>query len=375
MSLLSELGLRPVINANATLTKLGGSLMPPEVLAAMAEGARSFVPMAELSAAIGERIAKRTRNEAAVVLTGAAAGLTLCAAACVTRGDSAAIEQLPSDPGSRSELIMFEAHANPYDRNLRNSGARLLRVPGAPANDLQPLMDALSERTAAVLWFHGVMSGDADAVLGRLIAVCSERAVPVIVDAAAQLPPVENLWKFTALGATGVIFSGGKGLHGPQSTGLLLGKRWLIDAVRSMACPNQSFGRALKVGKEELFGILVAVERYLQLDHDAKRARDERIVAEWLARWNAVPGLTAERVFPNEANQPLPRVRLQVKGASGQALAALLFAGDPAISVAVEDTADMACTAILVNPWLLSDAEAEVVAEQVTLLAGHVCQS
>jgi uncharacterized pyridoxal phosphate-dependent enzyme len=369
-SFLNALGLRPMINANATLTRLGGSLMPDEVREAMDEAARSWVDLHALQRGVGERLARLTQNEAAYVSTGAAAGIVLSVAACMTRGEPERIKRLPGQvPNSpRDEVILFASHRNPYDAAVMLPGARMVLIGDDVSTDPAALEAAISSRTAAFIWFQGYMTGRADFAFERVVEICAARGVPVIVDAAAQLPPVENLWRFTGAGASAAIFSGGKALAGPQSSGLIVGARWLIDAVRTIGSPNQGFGRPMKVSKEDMAGLLAAVERYLTLDHAGKRERDERVVTRWCARWNALPGVHAERSFPNEAGQPLPRVLLRWEASTdmrdGEAFAQALLDGEPSISVAAADEAH----AIYVNPWCVTDREVEIVASRVAML-------
>jgi uncharacterized pyridoxal phosphate-dependent enzyme len=310
MNIYEELGIRPVINATATLTKLGGSVMPPEVIAAMQDAARCFVDLEELQVKIGERIAELTHNEAAYVSSGAAAGITLAVAACLTGTDRALMDRLPNTAGMKDEIIVFKSHRNGYDHAARMVGVKMVEIGSATHTDPAELEAAISDKTAAFLWFQGGMSGRADYPLNRVIYIGPPRGVPVLVDAAAQLPPVENLWRFTQMGATCAIFSGGKDLCGPQSSGLVVGRKWLIEAMRPNGNPNASIGRPMKVGKEEMAGLFVAVKRYLVLDHEARCRRDERVVATWLEAFNILPGVRAVREYPNEAGQPLPRCEL-----------------------------------------------------------------
>jgi L-seryl-tRNA(Ser) seleniumtransferase len=189
----------------------------------------------------------------------------------------------------------------------------------------------------------------------------------VIVDAAAQLPPVENLWNFTRLGATCAIFSGGKDLRGPQASGLVVGKKWLIDAMRPNGNPNASLGRPMKVGKEEMAGLLAAVRRYLILDHGARQARDERVVTDWCQALNALPGVHAKRSFPNEAGQPLPRCEVRLTDEARYKVDQLiqaLWAGTPAIAVGIGERS------FYLNPMTLDDDEVgHVQAHLIELLA------
>lgn len=367
MDIYEALGLRPIINANATLTRLGGSRMPPEVLAAMHAAARCFVDLNELQLRVGAELARLTHNEAAYVATGAAAGIALAVAACVVRQDPEAMHRLPAAGGR--EALVFKSHRNGYDFAVRMTGVRLVEVGGEDHTTPADLEAAFTDRTAAFVWFQGAMSGRGDLPLPMVLELCRDRQVPVIVDGAAQLPPVENLWNFTQAGAACAIFSGGKELQGPQSTGLVVGQQWLIDLIRPLGSPNAGFGRPMKVGKEEMAGLLAAVQRYLSLDHTARQARHERVVAAWCQAFNALPGVRARRAFPNEAGQPVPRCELALGAGArltGAALGAALRAGEPCIEVA-EGSAP---GEYLFNPLTVDDAEVEIITARVVELLG-----
>jgi L-seryl-tRNA(Ser) seleniumtransferase len=237
-------------------------------------------------------------------------------------------------------------------------GVKLVEVEG----DLEDLEAAFTQRTAAFVWFQGAMTGRGDLPLAQVLERCRAHNVPMIVDAAAQLPPVENLWAFTQQGAAGAVFSGGKELCGPQASGLVVGQRWLIDAMRPNGSPNASFGRPMKVGKEEMAGLLAAVRRYLTLDHTARRQRDEAIVAEWRRALGTLPGILAQRSFPNEAGQPSPRCEVRLTAQAKLTVAQLiqsLWAGTPAVAVGEGDDC------IYLNPMTVTDEEAAVVLERV----------
>ena len=363
MSLYQSLGMRPIINANATLTKLGGSLMPPEVIQAMNEAAGAFVDLVELQRAVGERIAEMTHNEAAYVTSGAAAGLALATAVCTTCGDPTKVNSLPQLEGLPNEVIVHHTQRNGYDYAVRQTGAQVVEIgtEGEPttAADLEA---AINQRTAAVFWFHGGLTTPNDLPLPDVIAIAHAHHIPVVVDAAAQLPPVTNLWYFTRdLGADLAVFSGGKDLRGPQSSGLMLGRRDLIEAVRLHGNPNQAFGRPMKVGKEEMVGLLAAVERYLNLDHDAREQYCETCVENWNTALNALPGVSAERSFPNEAAQPLPRTLVMLDDSIDRdAVVKALFDGDPAISVAVYQDHDL-----YLNPFTLEPGQEQIVQDRL----------
>lgn len=371
MGLYEELGLRPVINACATLTRLGGSRMPPEVLQAMEEAARCFVDLPLLQQRVGERIAALTRNEAAYVSSGAAAGLTLATAACITGEDPAKIGRLPDLTGLKDEVIVHRTHRNGYDHAVRQVGVRLVEIGGADGTTREQLEEAFSPQTAAFVWFQGAMTGRGDLPLPIVIEAAKARGVPVIVDAAAQLPPASNLWHFTGIGADIAIFSGGKDLRGPQSSGLILGRRDLIRACALNGNPNASIGRPMKVGKEEMTGLLAAVRRYLQMDHAARADYCERTVAEWNAALNALPGVFARRDFPNEAGQPLPwslvTITETAAGCSRDALLRRLEAGTPAVAAA-----PAGADSLHLNPMTLEPGEEKIVLERmVAILSGR----
>ncbi len=351
-----SLGLRPVINAYATVTKFGGSLMPPEVLAAMNAAAGAFVDLQDLQRAVGERIAELTRNEAAYVTSGAAAGIVLASAASVLHKRPDALKRFPDLAGFDDEAIIFRTQRNPYDYGIQQTGLTYREIDGAPL----ALRRAISDKAACIFWFPRGDCNDDDITLEETIAIAAERDIPVIVDAAAQLPPVDNLWRFTRMGAALALFSGGKDLRGPQPTGLMLGRRDFIESIRPISNPNHGLGRPLKVGKEELMGALAAVERYLKLDHAARERYCEETVNLFCAALNPLPGVRAERAFPNEAGQPLPRCQVTIDsavlGKSADDIVEDFLAHEPSIAVAPESE-----TSFYLNPMTLNPGEELVV--------------
>jgi L-seryl-tRNA(Ser) seleniumtransferase len=350
---MADLGVRPVINAAATLTKLGGSVMPPDVVAAMEQGARTFVDLVELQRAVSARIAAATRNEAAYVSSGAAAGITLTTAAILTEGLPERVQGFPKLEGfPKTEIIIHRSQRNGYDYAARMTGADFVEI----EDSVESLEAAFSERTAAVLWFAGGHLGPNAVPIEKVVDVAHARGVPVVVDAAAQIPSVRNLWHFTTeVGADIAIFSGGKGLRGPQSSGLVLGKKAIIDNIYPNASPNSSIARPMKVGKEELVGILAAVEWTLAQDEDEIIENYERIVQYWLSGLAEIPGISAERGYPNEAGQPFGRVLITLgpdaKLGQGELVAAL-WEGTPRIAVG-----EVAPNVIAINPQTLAPGE------------------
>jgi L-seryl-tRNA(Ser) seleniumtransferase len=340
-SLYQRIGVRPIINANTTLTRLGGSVMPLEVSAAMAEASRSFVDMFELQRAVSARIAELTRNEAAHVSGGASAGLFLATLACITGNDMVAVGRHIRDPlaTERRDIVVLTGQRNPYDLAIQLAGARLTQVGNLFQTFAWEIEAAITDRTAAIFYFAGPHLATGSAPLATVIDIGHAHGLPVVVDAAAQLPPPDNLWRFTGMGADVVLFSGGKGLRGPQSSGLILGRTDLIEACRLHSSPHQRLGRPMKVSREDLVGVLVALERFLELDHDAVLAAEHATVDRWVADLGAIPHLSVRKVFPGEAGTGTPRARLDLDpslGRSASSVAEELRQWDPPIDVGID---------------------------------------
>ncbi|MBM4417160.1 MAG: aminotransferase class V-fold PLP-dependent enzyme [Chloroflexi bacterium] len=365
LDLYDELGLRRVINASATLTRLGGSIMPAPVIEAMVRASRSFIDVPALQAAAGQRVARMTRNEAAYICNGAAAGLTLSTAACITGANPALIARLPNDlTRLKNEIVVHRCQRNGYDHAVRQTGVRLVEIGLRGSTYAWELEAALSERTAAVVYFAGYYFEQGALPLARVIEIAHARSVPVIVDGAAQIPPVSNLWAYTEAGADLAVFSGGKGLRGPQSSGLIVGRADLIEGVRLNGPPNNGIGRPMKVGKEEIAGIVAAVEWYLGLDEPALIARYERQVARVVETMRTVRGVFARRDFPSEAGQPTPRAQIEidadVAGIDRDTLVARLREGNPYVEVSPSGR-----DGIYVNPQTLEEGEEAIVIDRL----------
>lgn len=362
MGVYETLGLRPVINASATLTRLGGSILAPPVMAAMAEAAGSYVDLTELQQAVSGRIAELTHNEACHVSSGAAAGIMLTVSACIAGTDPELVDAFPYLDGIRKrEVIVHRSQRNGYDYAARQTGARLVEIDG----NADALDGVISDHTACVLWFAGAHFAEGALPLEEVIEIAHARGVPVVVDAAAQVPPISNLWHFTRdLGADAAIFSGGKGLRGPQSSGLVLGKREIVEGCRANGSPNYSVGRPMKVGKEELVGLLAAVEWSLAQDEPAMLADYESIVQNWLAELRDIPGLTVERGYPSEAGQPHSRAIIHIAPPCPlprDAVIDALWDRNPRIAVA-----PIGDDAIALNPQTLMPGEDTAILEAVT---------
>jgi L-seryl-tRNA(Ser) seleniumtransferase len=360
--IVSELGVRRVINAAGTLTVLGGSLMPAEVLQAMREAASCFVDVHEFQRAVGERLADLTRNEAAYVTCGCAAAISVAVLACITGGDPALISRMPAGRGLRREIVMHRSHRIPYDPAVRLVGGRIVEVGNVIQTFPWEFEAAINERTAAVLYVAGSHLDSGVLTLQDVVDVAHAKNVPVIVDAAAQLPPQSNLWYFTEeVGADLAFFSGGKGLRGPQASGLMVGRRELIEACRENGPPHQRLVRSMKVGKEEMAGLLRAVELYVERDHEADSRHYEAVCEQWIAGLNQNPNLNAVRSWPNEAGQPIPRVLVQTRGSTdARQIHQRLWDGDPRIAAELADA-----HRFFITPDTLNPGEERVVMERI----------
>jgi L-seryl-tRNA(Ser) seleniumtransferase len=342
MTVYSELGVRPIINAATTWTVLGGSLMPPEVLDAMRDAAQAFVDMHELQEAAGRELARLTNNAAAYVTGGAAAGIVLGVLAGRTRGDLASIGRLLEGAGSElpDEVIMHTAHRIPYDPAVRFAGARIRPIGNVLQTFDWELEAAITPRTAAVLHVIGSFVAPGALDLATVVKVAHAHDVPVIVDAAAQLPPVSSFWRFTReVGADIAIFSGGKELRGPQSSGLIVGRARWIEAIRTNGAPHQRLARAMKVGKEEIAGLVVAVRRFVKIDHEQAWADLHERCTALADALSGLDGVKATVEDTNAAGARIPRVMValdpRAAGRNANSVAAALREGDPRIAVRV----------------------------------------
>ena len=366
----SELGVKRIINCATTYTRLGGSIMAPEVAQAMADAAPAFVDILSLVEAVGARLATLTNNEAAYVSNGAAAGLSLATAACIAGDNPALVARIPNDlDGLKSEVVVHRQHRIWYDQAVRNTGAKLIEIGHSYETQAWELDAAINERTAAVLYLAGGHLKRNTLSLEYVIERAHARGVKVIVDAAAQVPPVSNLWRFTReMGADVAIFSGGKNLCGPQNSGLVVGTEEMIRAIRFNGPPNQRFGRSLKVGKETMIGLLKAVERYVSLDHDALWDEWSAVVDRWLAAWEAAGNVRRDNV--NEAGEPIPRIIMDLGSRDRRdGVVQSLRTGDPAIDVVFNGE-----TSIAFSPHLLQPGEADIVEVRVAEMLGITMQ-
>ena len=362
MSIYDDLGIKPIINASATLTKLGGSRMPAEVLEAMHAAAGSFIDLPLFQTRVGDRIAELTRNEAAFVSSGAAGGIVVAVATFMAAPNQPDPMAYPMLKGiTRNEAIVFTSQRNGYDFAILQTGASIVECD----DTLESFESAITERTACLVWFAGALAVKSPSI-ENVIAIARKHHVPVLVDAAAQIPPISNLWHYTkGLGCEGVVFSGGKGIRGPQSAGLVLGTRELIAGCRRLSPPTQGIGRPLKVGKEELAGMLAAVQYTLDQDEAAIFEGYETVVQNWIGGLAGIAGVTAERGFPSEAGQPHARTIVRLDAGfrkTRDQVVDELRNGDVWIEVGV--LADQP-NALALNPQTLTREEADIVSARL----------
>ena len=353
-----ELGVRPFINAAGTYTSFTASLMPPEVMQAMDYASKVFVHLEELHDAVAKRVAEMTGADAAMITAGAASALTLGTAACITGKDPDRIHRLPDTAGMKSEVIIQKSHRYGYDHAIRNCGVKLVEVESAGE-----LESAVKASTAMMMFFNaaepaGKIKAD------EFVALAKKHSIPTFNDAAADVPPVENFKKYTRMGFDLVTFSGGKGIRGPQSTGLLLGRADLIAAARMNSSPNSdSIGRGMKVNKEELLGMMVALELFIKRDHDAEWKEWEKRVKLIADSVGAIRGVRSETWIPEIANH-VPHLRLEWDPAAikltPHEAAQKLRAGDPPIEVVPGQD-----KALVIGVWMLQPGEAQIVAARV----------
>jgi L-seryl-tRNA(Ser) seleniumtransferase len=353
-----ELGLRPLINAAGTYTYLSASLMPKEVREAVESASHHFVHLNELHTAVGKRIAALLGCEAARVTAGAASALLHGTAACVAGKDPEKIQRLPDTTGMKNEVVIPKAHRNGYDHAVRAVGVRLIEV-----ETLADAERAVNDRTAMLLYFNvhgpeGPIRAEEFAALGR------KTNVPSMVDAAADIPPVENYRRFLAMGFDLAAFSGGKVLRGPQCSGFLLGRKDLIEAAALNSSPEtDSLARTNKVGKEEIVGAWAALEHFLKQDPAALWAEWEGRCRTIMGRIAGLPSVKAERFVPEIANA-VPHVRLTwdaaTVGRTPEQAAQLLRAGEPRVEI--RGTVPQG---LEVAVWMLEPGEDDVVGRRL----------
>jgi L-seryl-tRNA(Ser) seleniumtransferase len=365
-----KLGVTKIINAAGTYTALTASIMPPQVQAAVAAAAKHPVRLAELQQKSGEYIAKRLKCEAALVTAGASAALTLGTAACMTAGKREAVKLLPLEvSGLKNEVIVQKAHRYGYDHAIRNCGTRFVEV-----ETLDQYEKAFTDRTVMCHFFNAAEGGQ----IGHQdwVSVAHSHGVPCFNDAAADVPPISNLWAYTQMGFDLVTFSGGKGLRGPQNAGLLLGRKDLIEAANWSNSPrDETVGRGMKVAKEQIIGMVAAVDWFLEQSDEGMQAEFRRRAERIAAALKDIPSVRHEIFVPPLANA-IPHLLIRYDQArlrkTPLEVAETLRRGTPAIelnpatgrksgSAGLPDAQD----AIVVGVWMLQPGEEMIVARKL----------
>ena len=352
-----DLGVRPFINAAGTYTAMTASLMPEEVIDAITYASKHYVMLDDLHDKVGQRIATLVKSEAAMVTSGAASALTLGTAGVLTGMDRQKMVDLPDLTTMKSEVIMQKSHRFGYDHAIRNCGVKIVEV--ETADDLER---AVNPKTAMMLFYNN-NNKEGKIQDQEFVRLGKKHGVPTFNDAAADVPPVDNLWKYTAMGFDLVAISGGKGIRGPQSAGMLLGKKDLIAAARLNAPPNgNTVGRGMKVNKEEMLGLLAALELYLAKDHAAEYKDFEKRAETVQKGAAAVQGVKAEIFVPEVANH-VPHVRISwdaaARGINAADAVKALLDGEPSIGTRAEGEA------IVVGVWMMRPGEDKIVAKRL----------
>ena len=348
--LFKEFGIRTFINAAGTLTYMTGSLMHDEVLDAINSTSKDFCLLDEVQDKVGEKIAKLVHSEAAVVTSGAFSGMTLALAGILTGKDEKKVAALPhiEYTGMKSEVICQKSHDIVYNHALTNTGCKIVQVETAEDVD-----KAVNERTALMHFLH-IESDKGKIQHEEWVALAKKHGIPTGIDMAADVPPVSNLWRFNDMGFDFVVISGGKAMRGPQSAGLLMGKKDLIAAARLHMPPRGgNIGRGMKINKEEIFGMYVALEKYINQDHDKEWKEWETNIAHIEGAVKKIPGVTTEIHVPPLGNHT-PTLRItwdseQIKVTDKQ-LREALRSGNPSIELGGGTANSVNVTVFMLKP-------------------------
>ena len=360
-----SIGVRPIINAKGTFTIVSGSQSLPEVKAAMEAASRHYVHLDELMEGVGKRLGELTGAEWGMVSNGCAAALAHATAACIAGADPEKMQRLPHSEGLRNEVISPSYSRNVYDHAVRGAGGKFVTV-----NNREELLRAFGPKTAMVMILAG--RGDRGAPLGLDVVapIAKEKGIPVLVDAAAERLKVPNI--HLAAGADLVAYSGGKCLRGPQAAGLLLGRKDLIKAAWLQAAPHHAYGRSMKAGKEEIMGMLAAVEMWMKRDHDA----EWKVWEEWIdtigKSASRVSGVTFTVLQPEDLSNNSPSVAVkwdgEKLGIGGQEVEKILLDGEPRIIVGGASggrRGGLKNSSITIQPYMMMPGDAKIVAERL----------
>jgi len=359
-SIYQRLGVSPIINAAGSITRLGGTRTRPETLELMSQAARVMVNIDDLNRAAGREVARLTGAEAGFVCSGAAGGLVLQAAACIAGNDPVKMRQLPNTDSLKNEIVIHTMHRFPYDQAYRAAGAKMVGFGAYLFAHPWQLEGAITERTAAVAYLCAPFSSNKVLPLERVCEIAHARGVPVIVDAASMLPPRENLYRYLRAGADMVVYSGGKGVRGPQGSGILVGRADLIEAAAAQANPAQFLGRGMKVAKEEVIGLVASLAAFVEEDEEAEMAAYRAMAQRAVDALIEIPGLRVA-LEHDGVNYLIPhaviRFTQEWRGPGRDAVAAAMEQGDPSIHLhQLGGPGELA-----VDPLNLTEEETEIV--------------
>ena len=360
-----ELGVKTVINCEGTMTVLGGSILRPELEAVMAQAGRHFVHIADLEVAAGKRIAemlKLPEGYTALVTSGAAAAMQSGLAGILTGDNEQFIKQIPDLTGMKSEVIIQKSHRNPFDHQLRTTGIKLIVI-----ETRDELRQAVNQKTA-MMHFTNFANAAGQIKVEEWAKLAKELNVPSFIDAAADTPPVSHLWDYTVMGYDLAAFSGGKAIRGPQCAGLLIGRKDLVAYALLNNSPHEdTLGRSQKVGKEEIIGMVKALESYLKEDHEALNKEWQRRLEFVSARITKVPGVTTSYNVPDIANH-VPHMEIkwdaQRISLTPREAGKALRAGKPSIVLSTGEEGE----ALSMNSFMLQPGEEKIIAENLVKL-------
>ena len=359
-SVYQRLGVEPIINAAGSIIRLGGSRTRPETLELMSQAARVMVNIDDLNRAAGQELARITGAEAGFVCCGAAGGLVLQAAAVIAGNDPVKMRQLPDTEGLKNEIVIHTMHRFPYDQAYRAAGAHLVEFGDYLFAHPWQLEGAINERTAAVAYLAAPFSSNKVLPLDRVCEIAHANDVPVIVDAASMLPPRANLYRYLNAGADMVVYSGGKGIRGPQGSGILVGRADLIEAAAAQANPAQFLGRGMKVAKEEVIGLVASLAAFVEEDEAAEMEAYRAMVQPVVDALVELPGLQVT-LEHDRINYLLPQATIRFtdewRGPSRDAVLTALERGNPQIYLqTLAGPLELA-----VDPLNLTEAEVQTV--------------
>jgi L-seryl-tRNA(Ser) seleniumtransferase len=360
-SIYQSIGVKPVVNCKGTFTIISGSQTLPEVKRAMDEASRHYVHLDELMAAVGKRLAEITGAEYGIVTSGCAAALAHATAACIAGADPEKLQRLPDLAGLKNEVIAPAYSRNVYDHAVRGVGVKMITV-----SSIEEYRAAFNPRTAMVMILAG--GGDRGPLgLPTLAPIAKERGVPVLVDAAAERLTIPNI--HLQAGADLVAYSGGKCLRGPQCAGLMIGRKDLLQAAWLHSAPHHAYGRPMKVGKEEIMGMLAAVEMWTKRDHDAEWKQWESWLDTISRSVKRVSGVRTEVLQPQGLSNNAPRLRVSWDGArlgvSGQQVERALLHGEPPIILGGSSGTlrEPAESSVTIMPYMMMPGDAEIAAK------------